>query len=578
MRHKYSYRTKLLVIGLAGTLFTVTMLNNSGYSQKQEPQRPEAYLRDLSVDPPDVESATVRLIEKATSAGNALLKVRFVKGEQERLGRSVPLDLESGKVLLRDDGSGGDEKAGDGLFSAVINFDVQEFEQQQLRLQEMDKQERLVRPIFKGRERVAEERVQPLDVRRLRANQEINLMPFGLPMMINSAKSLMITDPKVVEDPTRTYNPCTNVGTPMGKWTFGYLMQQMANQPVTGINPSTFVRRWLNKWEADQTVNGWNVPRRLSIQNQIINPWQAASGGPGKPLDLAKAPFKLVAIVNRVDLRTNTVYGGGNAGEGRFVFGVMTPNCQMLRFTVIFEYGVPLSGCKTIRAWAKRWVNLGTLPLGSPAYNAALENITEVFARANANPLKPNRSALNQLRTNEIALSSPWELREFAIGKASQLLDEVTVKQTPDLSLNGTPTMANWVNINAPLIVNDKHTVPLTFPGVTHFLGGNAPTPFPSTHWNSPAIPNRNARFHFSLNTCNGCHAGETSTVFLHVDPTMTPTGLSGFLTGINVPDRADGAPIHHFNDLQRRAADLDSLANSLCLFQIFFEPLRMVH
>lgn len=578
MRHKQSYGTKLLVIGLAGILFTVTMLNNSGYSQKQEPPRPEAYLKDLSVDPPNVESATVRLIEKATSAGNALLKVRFVKGEQERLGRTVPLELEKDKVLLRDDGSEGDERAGDGVFSAVINFDLQEFEQQQQRLQEMDKnQERLVRPIFKGRERIAEERVQPFDVRRLRANQEISIVPFGLPMMINSAKSLMVIHPQVVQDPTRTFNPCTKVGTPMGKWTFGYLMQQMANQPLTGVNPSTFVRKWLSKWEADQTINGWNVPKRLLIKNMVIDPWQAASGGPGKPLDLAKAPFKLVAIVNRVDLRTNTVYGGGNAGEGRFVFGVMTPNCQMLRFTVIFEYGVPLSGCLAVRNWAKRWVNLGTLPLGSPAYNAALENITEVFAKANANPSKPNRSALNQLRTNENALNPLWELREFQIGQVSHHLDEVTVKQSPDFSLNGTPTMANWVNINAALIVNDKHTVPVSFPGATHFLGGNSPTPF-GAHWNSAAIPNRNARFHFSLNTCNGCHAGETNTTFLHVNPASMPAGLSGFLTGINVPDRADGAPIHHFDDLQRRAADLDSLANSLCIFQLFFEPLRMVH
>jgi hypothetical protein len=77
-------------------------------------------------------------------------------------------------------------------------------------------------------------------------------------------------------------------------------------------------------------------------------------------------------------------------------------------------------------------------------------------------------------------------------------------------------------------------------------------------------------RHTLSVNTCNGCHAGETRTrAFVHVDPSTTPltapATLSGFLTGITVPDPAVGAPSRTFNDLRRRARDLSGLVRSSC-------------
>jgi hypothetical protein len=378
----------------------------------------------------------------------------------------------------------------------------------------------------------------------------------------------------------------------MGKWTFGYLMQQMANQAATGIDPSQFTRNWLAKWEADQTINGWLVAKRLQIKNLIIDPWELASGGPGSPLDLSKAPFKLLAIVNRVDLRENTVYGGTNAGEARFVFGVIdrrNNNCLAPQFTVIFEYGIDRRGCKGLKTWAKQWYKLSGLVLGSPTYNAALEAITEQFVRAGVAPNKPNGSALNQLRTNEIALASPWELREFRIlptnrGGTSGPLEEVTVKQTPDLTLNRTAVLTNYVNLDTPAILANTHVVPDRFPTASDpFLGGSSLTPF-GHFWNNPAggpfITNRQARFEFSLDTCNACHAGETNTLFTHIKPAPfgVQAALSGFMTGITVADPADGAPNRTFNELQRRALDLDILVHSPCRDQIRFLPILAAH
>jgi hypothetical protein len=233
-----------------------------------------------------------------------------------------------------------------------------------------------------------------------------------------------------------------------------------------------------------------------------------------------------------------------------------------------------------VKDWARQWSDLGSLELGSAEYNAALEGITEQFVRAGAAPSKPNGSALNQLRINEIALGNAWELREFNLTNGA--LKEVTVKMTPDLSFNRTAVLANFVNANEAAILADRHVVPEQFAG-NSFLGGAAPMAG-VVIWDSPSsgppITSREARQKFSLQTCNGCHLGETQTGFTHIGPAPfgIPARLSGFMTGIGVADPADGLPIREFNELQRRAADLDELVNTPCLVELFHKPLRMTH
>jgi hypothetical protein len=320
------------------------------------------------------------------------------------------------------------------------------------------------------------------------------------------------------------------------------------------------------------------VPKRSRIKSLIIDPWKQAGGG---KFDLAKAPFRLLAIVNRVDLR-NSASSSSSAGEARFVFGALGPGCQPLEFTVIFEFGIQRNDCEAVKDWARQWFDLGSLELGSGEYNAALEAITEQFVRAGAAPSKPNGSALNQLRTNEIAVGGEWELREFNLS-ATGALKQVTVKMTPDLSLNRTAVLANFVNENEADILADRHVVPDQFPGGNSFLAGAAPMPG-FVFWDGPPtgplITSREARHKFSLQTCNGCHLGETSTGFTHIKPAPFGfrAGLSGFMTGTAVFDPSDGLPLREFNELQRRAADLDQLVNSSCLTQLLHKPLRMTH
>ncbi len=524
----------------------------------------------FQVDPPRVAQASVREVGAAS-----LLEVDLAP-EERRIAREFAIVVDETSIALRDDGSAGDERAGDGRFSARIARELatvpaaHEAATRALlergETVEFDQRVKRVVPVPESLRAV-------LDHRKL-----LDLRPIGDPRRIDVGRSLMIVDPHVVEDPSRTFNPCTAAGNPSGVWTFGHLMTELCNQPVSGISPEVFVRKWLRKWELGQTVNDFGAPARTNIRAQIIEPWELASGGPGHALDLTKAPFRLLAIVNRIDLRKNTLYGGNDAGEARFVFCAIDRNCQPLQFTVIFEYGIQRHGCAAIKAWGQQWVDLASHALGSPAYNHALEAITLQFTERNVAPSKPNHSALNQLRTNEIAIGSPWELREFVLaagGWEAGHLSMDTVKLTPDLSFNNTPLLATFINTSPP-----SPNVPLEFPAGSPFLGASALTPG-GLFWNAPAIAVPEKRFDFSLNTCNGCHAGETATAFTHVKPAPfgSAAGLSAFLTGgPPVPNPTGSGLAHEFADLERRQLDLAQLVSSPCLSILFFRPLPMVH
>ena len=176
-----------------------------------------------------------------------------------------------------------------------------------------------------------------------------------------------------------------------------------------------------------------------------------------------------------------------------------------------------------------------------------------------------NHSNVLQLRTNDFLLSGfkRWELREFQLSPTTGFFDEVTVKETPDISFNNTPTFADFVNQNEQAIIAvipgaPSNTVPAQFEG-TNFLAGSAFNDF--FEWNGPGINNPDARFHASLNTCNGCHGPETNTNFLMVFPRSigSESCLSPFLTGTTVFDPFSGQQ-RTLNDLARRQTDLTSV------------------
>jgi hypothetical protein len=326
----------------------------------------------------------------------------------------------------------------------------------------------------------------------------------------------------------------------------------------TPADAPALAEKLFDHWLTDQTVNGFTISARPAIQQILLDVWPRTPDG---ALDLDRAPLRLQAIVNRTDLRNAAA---GSAGEGRFVFAVNGQGGFPQQFTVILEYNLPAATPADAATWASLWHGLSSHPFPSEEYNAALEALTRRFSNRGSSPGSINGSALVNLRTNEIALSNVgrWELREFNLSPTTGLFDEATIKETPDLSFNGTQTFADFVNQNAAAIISEvpganNNTVPTQFEG-RPFLAGSVFNDL--VVWSGPGIANDDARFHASLNTCNGCHGPEVNTAFLQITP-RSPGGtatLSPFLTGTTVTDSA--GQTRTVNDLERRRTDFTGI------------------
>ena len=395
-------------------------------------------------------------IQRIPGDNNHLLMMAFYSKENYS-GQFVTINNGASSLIFRDDGKGDDKKAGDGFYTTKITVDVKEFRQKALNvIGEMKKNG--YKPFhFVHRAMVYDPDIEEsFDLQKMDRNEAVSIS--GLTNALSSdltttnaklnnirTNSMIITDLAVVEDSTRTWNSCAQKGNIDGPWTFKIIMKQLASRDTANIatdaQVSDFVKNWLNNWATTQVINEDTVAARTLVNTTIINPWLTKSKNAGAPvgqLDMRFAPFKLLAIVNRFDLRDGEKDGipGSPVGEGRFVFCLIRNNCLIaLKMTVILEYGVNKPAtCTDKQAWAQQWYALKDLPVGSSEYNQALENITDQFSLCGSTPARPNQSSLDQLRTNEIALSDTprtWEMREFVLDSATGMLRENTVTQSP---------------------------------------------------------------------------------------------------------------------------------------------------
>ena len=406
-------------------------------------------------------------------------------------------------------------------------------------------------------------------------------------------RELMITNLKVIEDPVLTDSKRRRAGV----WSFKYLIEQMAGDN----DPAAFAMSLFTHGE-DQLINGHMAPSRPAVWERIIEPWLAKGGG---KLDLRFAPVKLLAIVNRIDLRQVVGEEVLSAGEGRFVFGVLDENGKPLTpvggpavggMTIILEYDLPAASLKELQAWVADWHALGDLKPGTFEYNTRLAMLTQRFTGRGRGVGRPNGSALNQIRSNDIALATPWELREWVIDAESGLLVPAPVAETPDFTtMNNSMELAGLLSANANAILDGSFRLPVelaagtapagpffdlrpsldpeTFKGnlaaaeATASFGFMNPdflsslidlnqsnpvvTAVPETNvvvnvpWQTPLDIDPEVRHRFALNTCSGCHRDETGVGFLHIGfPEMArdrdvlrtglgePAFLSTFLTG----------------------------------------------
>ena len=589
-----------------------------------------AFSDEFVTKPPPVETADLEMLQSFGKRQNALLHVTFKEGFDAPANIPYRADEQS-VFILSDSGEGDDAIANDGHYTARVDFDYENYRNRKSRevlLASFD----TTNPgelTFSGRRLKAKKVPTPgPTLVSLAAPTMIALAPAApAAPVVDSERALMIRDLSVIADPSRTFDPCDTdldglTGNPNGAWSFKTLMTDMANPLATGVPLDLFVQQWLMGWAqnfdplhegsatGDWIINDDVVPHReAGLIASIVDPWPKTSAG---TLDMDQAPFRLLAIVNRVDLRDAVGYGSStaSAGELRFVFGLLDMDtCTPDRMTAIFEYTVHANTCPDVINYAQEWEDLDLLhpPFpASPGYLAHLQSITDPVTNAGAAPLEPNGSSIGQVRTSEVVMGSPWEMREFTLqpipfgAPVQNVLRMDTTKQTPDRQFTADaalhPILESFINSNLGDICDSKHTVPDTFSGMP-FMAGRADF-FPNSHFWAPGIAgfpsggctNDDIRFNFSVNTCSGCHGADAidpgfDPPFYHVDPTSpgtAPVVLSRFLTGTGASPIPDPSPIggigRDFADLDRRAVDLQDLLATGCVGLAVASPMLATH
>lgn len=336
---------------------------------------------------------------------------------------------------------------------------------------------------------------------------------------IDTFKELLIVDEDVLADP-RSQNATT------GPWSFRHAVENMA---PPGTDPGEFVRSWFLSWGGSRTFNGFTLDlqgeeREANMQRLLVCPWLKATPENAcdadcrtcgsQKLDLAKAPFRLIAISNRVDLREE-VPGSPN-GEGRLLFSLTdgpadSPASQPLAMVAIFEYRLPTD--RTAKEWGESWHALGKFSATEEPYRAALQQVTDAFTKRGSDPSRLNGSAIGQVRTNDNAFNWIWQLRQFELDPANGSLRLSAVRNTPGEALNNSPALRDYLTKNADAVRANFYEMPASL------RAGSADSLRYS--WSVPEVdePTRKA---FASGTCNGCHGSEVITVVdtaFHVSP-----------------------------------------------------------
>lgn len=359
------------------------------------------------------------------------------------------------------------------------------------------------------------------------------------------AKELFITAPAVLNDARAQAG---------GPWHVKSALQRIAGP---GADVEAFAQAWFATWTTNTALPGVTDPDltpRAWVSAKLQEAW-------------ANDRIRLIAIVNRLDL---TRFADADItkdplalGEGRFVYEVRDSGNVRLPFTIIFEYGLPAPGGVTAaqaERWGKLWHALGRPALGNetsfpPAYLAELQAITDEYSAT---------GTLNQIRTNEFlpppAAARLWQLREFKRQGSPARLVQTPVAVTPAFVHNDTPALAGFINANTGAIESAGLTaVPAALQAAV------SPVPDPGFKWRAAGATSARAVSILSFNTCSGCHAGDTGTLFQHIG--ANAPDLSPFLSGpITLDHPLPGKPTAQHDEMGERRKLLAALARDIPL------------
>lgn len=337
-------------------------------------------------------------------------------------------------------------------------------------------------------------------------------MTAGQPERIDRFRELEIVAEEVVASP-RASNASS------GPFSFRHLVVEIAGSEEA----------------AADMVEDWLASSDSPALRATLTEWRATAAR----ADLARAPFRLLAISNRVDLGDEPD-AASPSGEGRFVFGLTHGPGDDLRsrpraVTVIFEYALP---GRSPRQWAEAWHALGRA--SGEEHAAGLEALTESFTTRGAWPGRPCDSALAQVRTNDSESSEIATLAEYALDRDGALVPR-RVRNTPRPELDVQGVVSRFAEEHERDVLAGRHVLPAEL---------CAETARSDVRWRLPGTSDR-LRGAFAEATCNGCHGGEHTVVdgAFHVSPLRT--GLAKLSPFLHDPSRPGE------DDLARRERDL---------------------
>lgn len=345
---------------------------------------------------------------------------------------------------------------------------------------------------------------------------------------VDSEKELIITSNKVVD----------NEAAKTGKLSFGYVMTQLAgSKEKGGLLAKSLFDNWSTRTVSFTVPNtNSNAPDRVRVDS-FLNAWKDLDES-DKSIEewipnLDNAPFRLLAITNRIDLK-DTI--NNSSGEGRFTYCIkpeLFPNDPSAFFNIIFEYNLPGRTSNDCGRWVNKWHSLSDTTLTNTEYINTLTSVTDSFLLMND---------LNQLRTNDFIFEKIWELREFKHNKDTNSFDPHFLSKTPDIRFDASIALSQEViqletelrsNLNYEFSDSLKaaSAVPRTAPA-------NARNR-PGFTWTIPETSS-NLEFMASLNSCNGCHMGHGDNAglsFMHIRPRLESENVR-ISRRLNITDR----------------------------------------
>lgn len=329
--------------------------------------------------------------------------------------------------------------------------------------------------------------------------------------VVDAWKELLVIDRAVLQSP-EAKNDVEGAAL-----SFRTQMEALAGGPVRAEELTV---GWLESFATTSIVGpaGALAPSRPAVREVLLRPWRAATYE--RTPAMGRVPFRLIAVVNRIDLREQELGCDGDAGELRLVYTAVDPATRnALAMTVNVELRYPKT--KSARAWGDAFHALADLD--GEAYVRALATLVRDVTQ-NASPGR------TRIRTNEaLSEGDAWELRDFVLEDAevaggSRRLVPALLATTPRDELARSAALRSWAGENERAL--ERGVVP-ELP--LAMRAGASSVPHATFRWSGLPVSDV-ARATFSASTCNGCHGGERPSDrlrFQHLAPWDAPAAYA---------------------------------------------------